>query len=149
MHVFTTLYRTEFLVHIFHIHIQLHMHRLKILHIWNILYSILVGIFVSGTYMAIPCEVGFIFAYTCENVGSISPCSMLTLEAIFGIWQPDFIHSHIYIWSICYIVQWYVLSMFTVLLVAWLMPVTSCVVYICAYIPYICMSSIWHICPIW
>ena len=42
--------------------------------------------------------------------------------------------------------------MCTVPLVEWLVPVTSCVAYICTYTPYICILNIWHIwhiCPIW
>ena len=43
----------------------------------------LVGIFVSGTYSAITCEievvVDYILGYKCTNIGSICPCSKLTV----------------------------------------------------------------------
>ena len=101
----------------------------------------LMGIFVSGIYFATVCKVGgvvcFIFTYLCKNVSSVCPYSILSMQAIFGMW------SHI-----CSVMS----NMCTVLLVEWLAPVTSYVAYMCGYIPYICLLNIWHLWhmnPIW
>ena len=51
----------------------------------------LVGIFVSGTYLAITCEieaaVGFALAYICKTLGLYAH-NMLVMLAVFGMWQP-------------------------------------------------------------
>ena len=52
----------------------------------------LVGIFVSGTYLAkthkVEVAVGCILAYVCKNVWSICLVSMSALSAILKMWQP-------------------------------------------------------------
>ena len=50
----------------------------------------LMGLLVSGTYLAIPCQVdvtvGCILADICKTGKFMCPCSMLAVLAIFPIW---------------------------------------------------------------
>ena len=61
---------------------------------------------------------------------------MLAVWAVFSIWQPCLFNDKMS--GIC-----------TVLPVTWMKPVKLYVAYIHAFITHICMSEIWHICPIW
>ena len=58
-----------------------------------------VGIFISGTYLAIPYEVDVVFgsivAHVCNNNGSTCPYNMLTLWPIFAMWQSYSVLSEI------------------------------------------------------
>ena len=77
----------------------------------------LVGIFVSEMYLVVIGEVkvaGNCVAYMCNNVGSTWPYIMLLMLAVFGMWQ-------LYLFSD-------VSNVCEVLLVVWLMSMTSCVV---------------------
>ena len=133
--VCTTLHRTEYLMHLLPCGIYMHTHHSD-LHIkyWSCMAYMpnLMGIFVSGIYSGLTCEVeaavGYGVAYVCKNVGSICPFSML--------------YIHWYIWSVVSIfVQWYVKFMFSA--PYWMLST------MCAYISYIYMFDIWNICPVW
>ena len=89
------------------------------------------------SYLAITCKVdlavSFFFTYIWRNVGCIWPFSTLVVWVVFEMWQT-------YLFSdIC--------QMCSVLLVAWLMAVTSYVAHIFAFILHICPTDICHIWP--
>ena len=77
---------------------------------------------IFGSYMLTKsCSCCILAKYICENFGSVCSFKMFVLCAIFEMWQPYLFSD---MWCMC-----------VVLLVEWLLPFTSYVVYICSYIP--------------
>ena len=96
-----------------------------------------------------PSLMGINLAITCEVI--VALCCVLAY-----ICKNTVLYAHIDVGCVRYIcnvaamcVLWYILSIYTVFLVSWLMPVTLYVAYIFISICHICPSNIWHMCQIW